>query len=505
MSQADDQQADVVIISAFGRGNWLATELVNRGWKTTLIDVSERLGSWSPADIEGPFGLFETSDLLPSQVSRLMDEGEMVNVERGFALWLPEGPLELRSEMTGYQLGRKGVPREVEEYLRAAATPERDLDRSSGVRSWHLAQIFSRFNSQSHPAIRAANKSSYNPAFDSAHSAKRAKPLLKQSFEANWLLHFSHQFSSVVYRESHNAAEYGTVRPLFAPFKIRLPTEAGFQKGLRKCQAAGVRVRARARIRDLRSEGRFVDAVEVEDDRSGVEKGRSFVWFLSSAETQRLDARVFDTLFPGGAIQSTWHWSRYRVQLKGKVFADQLPVWLAMVSDLFLPWTQDNLLILKKCMTKADLFTGVESGSANGGSNGGSNGEAHPCLDVWVRVPTRDRWNQEACLKIGRAIEQLLADKLPKSGPKILELPPEARFSAEKLGPARWPVFEESEMAGLGHFRANNLFFDGPERWEALDWLAAFRCQADILARLERMKTQWDAATLREAARSPSR
>ena len=109
---------DLVVISAFGRGHWLALEFASRGWRVLLQDVTASLGDFDHRDVEGPFGLLEAADLHPSQRARLVDEGEFVQVPGGFTLWLPEGPLEFRSELTPFLLRAREIPHEVESYLR---------------------------------------------------------------------------------------------------------------------------------------------------------------------------------------------------------------------------------------------------------------------------------------------------------------------------------------------------------------------------------------------------
>ena len=54
-----DNNSSVVLVSAFGRGHWLAANLVAEGIPVDLIDVTERMGVWPVEDTEGPFGFFK--------------------------------------------------------------------------------------------------------------------------------------------------------------------------------------------------------------------------------------------------------------------------------------------------------------------------------------------------------------------------------------------------------------------------------------------------------------
>lgn len=426
-----EQLADVVIVSAFGRGNWLASELATRGWNVSLIDVSEKMGVWDPEDAETPFGLFETSDLVLSQKARLTDEGETLPVPNGLTVWLNDGPIEFRSELSSFQLERRQIPRVVESYLRAASTNARD-------------------------AVRLA-KSLKGLAFDDA-----------------WLAHFAHQLASTVYSENHRGVEFSVAAPIFTPFTIRRPSKAGWQKGLKACQAAGVKVRSYADVRDLRLAGKLFDAVEVHDERSGVERGRSLIWALTSGETARLRGSTFETLFPKGETKPSWYWTRFQVEAQGRIFAEQLPPHAIMIEDLCLPWTHANFLVVRKS-------------------------SRDKCLDVWMRIPAWARTEKDYFESLRVKMEKVLEKKLPQAAIHTTVMPVETRVALDKLGPPRWPVFEPGVLSEYHYLKSPNIFFDGPENWMTLDWLGMYRHQNTILEGLDKLKAQWDAAARKAA------
>ena len=430
-------QADAVIVSAFGRGNWLASELASRGWQVTLVDVTESLGSWEPEDAEGPFGLMEASDLQPTQKTRLLEEGAMVTVESGLTLWLKDGPIECRSELTPYHLVNHGIGKVVETYLRKPGLADKESDR-----------------------------------------ARQA--LAKAPFRETWLAHFAHQFVATAYAENHRGLETGeSAVPIFAPFSIRQASSAGVQRGLKLCQSSGVKIRQKARVRDLRLMGRTVDVIEIQDERAGVESGRTFIWMLSSAESVRSTREVAKVLFPGGGLVPEWFWARFRVDFKGAADDDQFPAHVVMLEDPFLPWTHANAFVVRK---RAEKKT----------------------YDAWVKLPARVREDREYFEKTGREVEALLAARLPLFDPKVVGLPLEARAGAEKAWPTPAPVFTPDQLRGLEILRLSNLFYCGPEHWSFLDWTGRYRTQNSILTRLERMRAQWLAQAAKEAARQAS-
>ena len=99
----------VSIVSIFGRGHWLATELARKGIPVSLIDVSDSMGNWPAEDWEGPFGFFKNEKLLASQLERLIEDQEVQENAQGFSIWLESGPLEMKGPLTQHRLGERWV------------------------------------------------------------------------------------------------------------------------------------------------------------------------------------------------------------------------------------------------------------------------------------------------------------------------------------------------------------------------------------------------------------
>ncbi|MEN0057436.1 MAG: hypothetical protein AAGB31_01270, partial [Bdellovibrio sp.] len=107
----------VILISAFGRGHWLAAALAQEGIKTTLVDVSSKLGVWPAEDIEGPFGFFRNERISESQLERLYADDPYDEVPNGFSLWLKKGPLEMKGPLTKYKIDGLELSSHVKEFL----------------------------------------------------------------------------------------------------------------------------------------------------------------------------------------------------------------------------------------------------------------------------------------------------------------------------------------------------------------------------------------------------
>ncbi len=442
---------DVVIVSAFGRGDWMAGELANQGWKVSLVDVTSHLSVDPEAmiDAEGPFGLFSCRELPPSYQARFFEESDLLPVESGFALWLGEGPIEFVSQLTKLQLARAEVSKPTIEYLR-----------------------------QKHEPGSREGKRSY-------------RQVMQEPYRSNWPAGLAHQMASSLFSENHLALESGTALPFFSPYAIRQPTVKGREWTHNTLRARGVFVRYPARPLDVRVTGKVVDAIEIQDEFGGVEQAKSYVWMLTTAETRQLSSRaasnitpsepgaLFTKLFPGGCTQPTWYWQRLRVDLQGTHPDDALPAAFVVMDDVFLPWTHSNLVVMRR-RREARAF------------------------DAWLKLPMRIRNDKttfdEYLLKLAGEIEERLRARMPLLEPRFT-VPPLALRGQEVLPTPSMAIFAEDPFLDLEVLAVDNFFFCGPERWVQLDWLHAYRHQMTIIARLERLKERWEAEARRQAAR----
>ena len=91
---------DVLIVSAWGRGGWLAGRLAQKGCAVKMLDVSSCL-PLSSADREGPFGVFIPDDL--NDLDKKYLHGDNYDVCRhGFCVMTPKGPVEFRGPLSDF-------------------------------------------------------------------------------------------------------------------------------------------------------------------------------------------------------------------------------------------------------------------------------------------------------------------------------------------------------------------------------------------------------------------
>lgn len=295
----------IILVSAFGRGHWLASALAQEGIKTTLIDVSSKLGVWPVEDIEGPFGFYRTDKISESHVDCLYSENPFEEVPNGFTLWLQEGPVEFKGPLTKFKIDSMPLAPVVKDVLFSSAQ-----DKNSKPLYNHLSEM---------------------------------------NFDQTWLLHFAHQWASTTYIPSARAAEAGLRLPLLSSFHIRRSSRIGLEKSLDWLRSKGVEVIQPQQIVDVSfGTKKNVTGFEISGIKQGLFPLEQLVWTLTSEETYFLNKRLGKYFYPEAALESEWCWVRYRVGMKDCFERKSLPIHSVIVGDLYSPWSHENLMVLQR-------------------------------------------------------------------------------------------------------------------------------------------------------------
>lgn len=300
-----NQDPDASVVSAFGRGNWLAAELVEQGLKVALVDVSSQLGRWTPEDWEGPFGLYRSENLTPLQIARLHEEDYEDEISEGFCLWLEGGPIDFTGPISPFLLERSGLSQECIDYV-----------------------------------------ATYDSLSDEGRR-KLIKDLDKQPYSKKWLAYLSHGMGSPMHRVNTETLTYGRPLPLFSQYAIRRVSRRGQQRSLDWLRERGVDVYEGASLQDLSEENLVCKGLEVRSQGTSRLQADRYLWMLTSEETSRF-SRVSQALFPAGPVEPDWVWIRYRIQLKETEMMKSLPDKFVMIKEIELEWVHENLCLVQK-------------------------------------------------------------------------------------------------------------------------------------------------------------
>lgn len=300
-----DLNTSVLIVSAYGRGSWLAAELQHENIPVVLIDVTAKLGVWPAEDIEGPFGFFRSEEMKDSQSERIFSEDAFESVDQGFTIWLPDGPLELKSSLTDYRLAKHKQNKEVCNALMSGKANYKNL---AGIQKW-----------------------------------------ASENFKKSWIMHLAHQWGATTYVPSTRASLSGRALKLMNPFSIRKATRAGQQKSNEWLKDKSVEVYQQTEILDLSFENKKkISGIEIHGGRSGLMHVQQLVWMLSSEESFFVAPKIAKSLFPEGALEPEWCWVRYRLKMSGCPERDALPLHVLLVDQITSPWTHQNLMVVQR-------------------------------------------------------------------------------------------------------------------------------------------------------------
>lgn len=119
---------EVMIVSAFGRGNALAVGLQRLGLQVKLLDLTQSLGTWILEDAEGPFGISDLQSFGSLASERFHQDDPLMEVPQGMTIWLEDGPLEMRGptgpfRMKALGLRGEGVVNNLKHWWSAAIYP----------------------------------------------------------------------------------------------------------------------------------------------------------------------------------------------------------------------------------------------------------------------------------------------------------------------------------------------------------------------------------------------
>ncbi len=302
---------DVCIVSAYGRGNYVAAALKDKGLYVNLIDVTSQMGRWAPEDWEGPFGYFQADGVSPLWTERLDEQDDSDPIDGGFSVWLKNGPIDFKGPLSAHVLEKLGLKSICEKYLLDTSSSKKELD--------------------------------YNQ-------------LENAPFAKSWIVKLAYSLAA-----NHYAVEKSKIDssskplPLFANWQVRRGSRKGYDKSLEWCEARGIIVKRDSFLKDVNVQNRRCVGVEIESSSLGVVTANQFVWMLTGEETARFPKSVHQSLFPQTNLECVWSWLRYRVTFNDDYILQTLPIKFVVLEDIHLPHAHENLLVVERCSNDKDF------------------------------------------------------------------------------------------------------------------------------------------------------
>jgi hypothetical protein len=283
----------IIIVSAFGRGLWLAKALKLKGIEVHYIDQTPFLGAWTLEDQQGPFAFFKSNEITDEMFQFWQSQHQSAEQVEGFSVLTQQGPIEFRSSHLPHRLDRLQIdPAIFQVILSQLQTQYRHFQ------NFNLQQV--------------------------------------------WPLCLAHYFSSQLEGTPLESLVHPHLLPIMAscyhgdllPYRQRLSEME--------------------KIFNLRSDLKLLDisfgdkgkitGILFNQERSELIKCSRVIWGLSSAETKYLSPKVSDKIFAGQVKLHYRTWVRWSFQIQ----ADYLPDYFMMLTDVELPWSHENFLLFKR-------------------------------------------------------------------------------------------------------------------------------------------------------------
>ena len=429
-----------VLVSAYGRGHWLAVEMVQRGWTVTLLDVSQKFQTLRLEDIQNPFGLLSSLGLTDSNKEALLSEGGWGVQKEGVSFWFKDHCLELLGPLSKYQIEKQGVSPKTFDYL------------------------FGYDN------------------FNSDEIDKYQSELSDDEFSNTWLAHFAHQWSATQFANHNKGFTAKNPLPLFSQFQLRETTRHDLEQSLRWCETKGVKVYRQVDIESINSHGAQINWLKFQSGSSSDHhsthqmqhlEADSFVWGLSGYETQQMPSflqsgentklssgsDLCGFLFPEGVVEPEWVWACYGLRFTQGEDHLCLPDHVVMIKDIFMPWCHENICIIQRTSLK-DYFY------------------------VWVRMEQSDYLKADFIKDMGDKILNQFRSHIPSCKVQISSHP-QSKFNL-------FPVYNKQQLTSFRSPKFVNLYYDGPERWDRLDWAGVFDYQSFLINKIGKGDTPSD-------------
>ena len=279
---------DVLIVSAWDRGAWLAQQLRKNLLKVKILDVSSLLPSISSVEREGPFGVFAPEDLSDTEKKYLYGDN-YYSQSQGFCVLNSDGPIEFRGLISDFMRNTKENIQLCETVL-------------------------------------------------SADDSKRAQLLHKKNSTASGLVQLARKWAS-----SLPTIKDEQLSPLFASYLCKDTSSRFFEDIYREEQMWGIQRLNVNQLTHITAVDHYV-SLQTEQEKHSA---RTVVWALGVLEILHIFPQL-PALLPRKWQMPDWVWRRFNLSWDLNGFEDILPMSIFTVLDDQAPWYGANVMSIKR-------------------------------------------------------------------------------------------------------------------------------------------------------------
>lgn len=283
----------IQILSIYGRGFWLASELKKRNIKVEILDMTEAFSHWKPEDLKSPVGVFFDSNISTSQWNRMRLEDDFVPQKMGFCVWTPDGPLHFKSNLLEHYLSDSKNFTNIEELL----TPQ--VEEEGKKNQW----------------------------------IKKLAPFeFDEEYKQIWMLKLSRQLaaSSLEQFDTDLSKPYLKLQADYSPGDFDWQS---YKNSLDWIADKGILLKNKKSLN--------FNELDLEND---------VITFLTAEELKFSGIKNdgISSLYSLKSTEPDWVWTRARYKITSKLSSDILPQSFSIIDSLEVPLTHSNLLMVYK-------------------------------------------------------------------------------------------------------------------------------------------------------------
>ncbi len=283
----------IQIISVYGRGFWLASELKKRNFKVEIIDITEAFSHWKPEDLKSPIGVFFDTKITSSQWARMNLEDDFTPQDMGFCVWTPDGPLHFKSNLLEHYLSDSSQFTNIEELL----TPQKNEKKNQF--KW----------------------------------LKKLTPFeFDEEYKQIWMLKLSRQLAatSLGQFDENLSKPYLKLQADYSPGHFDWQS---YKNSLNWLEEKGIELSCKSNFN--------LNDIDLTNDA---------ITFLTAEELMFSGFKAEDikSLYGLNDAKPDWVWTRTRLQIDTKLPKNILPESFSVIESLEVPLTHSNLLMVYK-------------------------------------------------------------------------------------------------------------------------------------------------------------
>lgn len=394
----------VALVSAFGRGHFLAQSLAEKGLEVTIFDLSSQFripkSEWA-----GPFPFLKSlafDDRAEDWFTRC--EG-LEPQPQGLVVVTNRGPLELRNQIVERTLAQRGLDVRLQQPI--AFVPK-------NFKSGWLSQV----------EVAGWSAIDHNPAELERKSQNRILDLFCKC--------------------------YALSEDFFEPRKLE-----------------GVEVVENIQIEDVVvGPNKRIEGLLIKKERSEMRPFDQVVWAMGSQQTNWICPVAAEKIFGSQERAPTYTWVSFEIEMQEDPSGSRhWPAHFVWIEDPAFPWSREHFVTVKTIKKTIGKSTGMSDGKlfskpdGNSSSKTAQDSDGKDCKQIWFRWPSHLLYSSPQLTEMIHTICKNFQERFDVGPVQVTKFPLSITEASNVSGPALFQVYREGTLQKIIEKKGANLHF----------------------------------------------